>query len=491
MSGSAVLTQVGLIARYAWSSSGQPQVADLRRTSRSRRSAAVGVRWQSAHDLGGRHKQQDAEVNSPLGAGQDCFQGHDHPPIGGRRPMPVILTGSRGQVRGGIATGPKATLKFAPMRTRSLRFWFTPPTLPLQITDIQVPGVRSLISGGLAPFTLPCGFGPRIQINGQSIPTRATGTYADVLTGQPVHFAACDAVPVSAGINRVIEPSWDAFDVQSVVLDTPGDQAFTQGSAVKFATARVISWTSSSRVLRVAASQPSYLVVNENFNRGWTASIDHRALKPLRLDGWKQAWALPAGTAGIVTLTFSPDATYQANLLAAFGAIVVVFAVALVPARRRRRRRGRHQADAAAPGAPTEPLAPERPAGAPRPRRAIIASANALLLGAGAVSSRRVVARRVSRRPPPAASHGRVRRRSRFQHKERALATGRQSLAGYRSAGSGGHDRRHWRSASELGPCRWPCESAVGQLPAGPVPDRRCQTDRGARRGRTRARTIT
>jgi arabinofuranan 3-O-arabinosyltransferase len=388
LSGSAVLTQVGLIARYAWGNIGQPQV-----TGSPAYSAEPQDQPQSAFDdnplttwVAG-IKNKTPKLTIRWARARTVSQVTITRPSGAAGPMPVLLTGSKGQVRGGIVTGQAATLKFAPMRTRSLRFWFTPPVLPLQITDIQIPRVRPLESGGQAPFALPCGFGPRIQINGQYVPTRATGTYEDVLTGQPLHFAACDAVPVSGGINRVIEPSWDAFDVQAVVLEPPGDQAFTQGSTVGFTSPRVISWTSSSRVLHVAASQPSYLVVNENFNRGWTASYDHHALQPLRLDGWQQAWSLPAGTAGTVTLTFSPDATYRANLPVAFAAIVVVFVVALVPTRRRRLRHGRYPAAEASLQAPTEPADQGRSAGAPKPRRAVIGSASVLLLGTGAVSA--------------------------------------------------------------------------------------------------------
>ena len=58
------------------------------------------------------------------------------------------------------------------------------------------------------------------------------------------------------------------------------------------------------------AAAPSYLVVNENFNVGWQAVIDGRQLRAVRLDGWKQAWLLPAGTHGVVTLTYGPDRLY-------------------------------------------------------------------------------------------------------------------------------------------------------------------------------------
>ena len=53
--------------------------------------------------------------------------------------------------------------------------------------------------------------------------------------------------------------------------------------------------------------------MNENFNPGWRAVVDGRQLRAVRLDGWKQAWLLPAGTAGVVTLTYLPNAIYRAR----------------------------------------------------------------------------------------------------------------------------------------------------------------------------------
>ncbi len=51
----------------------------------------------------------------------------------------------------------------------------------------------------------------------------------------------------------------------------------------------MVSWTSTSRMLRVSAATASYLVVNENFNAGWRAVIDRRQMPAVRVDGWKQA----------------------------------------------------------------------------------------------------------------------------------------------------------------------------------------------------------
>jgi arabinofuranan 3-O-arabinosyltransferase len=100
-----------------------------------------------------------------------------------------------------------------------------------------------------------------------------------------------------------------------------------------------MSWTPVARVLRVTAGAASYLVVNENFNSGWIATIGKRTLQPVRLDGWKQGWSLPAGTSGVVTLTYSPATSYTMRVVAGLCALGLVIAVAAVP--RRRWRRGR------------------------------------------------------------------------------------------------------------------------------------------------------
>src|SRR5690606_28612938 len=77
----------------------------------------------------------------------------------------------------------------------------------------------------------------------------------------------------------------------------------------------------------------SYLVVTENFNEGWTARLadSDTELAPVRLDGWKQAWLLPAGTSGTVVLSYTPDTAYHAALLV--GAALVAVVLVLLPDR--------------------------------------------------------------------------------------------------------------------------------------------------------------
>jgi hypothetical protein len=251
-------------------------------------------------------------------------------PPGAAAPMQVLITGSAGQAKGATVSGASAVITFKAMQTTSLSFTFTPEQSPVQISGIVIPGVPFL-TVPTAPFRLACGLGPMISVNGKIVPTKVSGTFSALLTGQPVQFSACGAVTLAAGTNRVVEPAADAFDVQDVVLT--GDLPTVQAAGP--APAAILSWTSVKRTLRVAAPTPSYLVVNENFNAGWQAVINGRRLSPVRLDGWKQAWLLPAGTTGVATLTYQPESLYRLAVVGGLVALALVLLVAAWPFRRR------------------------------------------------------------------------------------------------------------------------------------------------------------
>jgi arabinofuranan 3-O-arabinosyltransferase len=245
--------------------------------------------------------------------------------------LQVMITGSAGQARGAMITGASRVVSFAPMRTTSLTFTFSSVQAPLQITDVAIPGVPVLTAPSL-PFRLRCGLGPLLRVDGKVVPTRVSGTFAALLTGQPMRFTACSPAVLAAGVNQVTEPPSDTFSVQDVVLSGPSLAAPSRPAAA----ASVKSWTPSRRTVAVTATVPSYLVVTENFNAGWHAVIGGRQLRAVRLDGWKQAWLLPAGTRGLVTLTYQPDRPY---LIAMFGglallALVMVIGAVGVPSRR-------------------------------------------------------------------------------------------------------------------------------------------------------------
>jgi arabinofuranan 3-O-arabinosyltransferase len=290
-------------------------------------------------------------------------------PPGAVGPLQVLIAGSGGQVRG-ANVGPSGAARLAPMRTTRLTIRFASPQSPLQISDVVIPRVPQLGTPPV-PLRLRCGLGPALQVDGKAVPTRVWGTYADLLGQRPLHFAACSPVAIQAGGNQVTEPARDPYSVQDVVVGAP-----LPAAAAPAAPARIMTWTSSRRVVRVTASTRSYLVVNENFNPGWRAVIDGRPLRAVRLDGWKQAWLLPAGTAGVVTLTYPPNAVYRGAILAGLSALALALFVAAGPWGWARRRRTAPPAGVAAP-------APAAPSGRRPLHRTIVRVITGVVLAGG------------------------------------------------------------------------------------------------------------
>ena len=70
--------------------------------------------------------------------------------------------------------------------------------------------------------------------------------------------------------------------------------------------------------------------LHQNENAGWTATLNGKALRPARLDGWQQGFVLPAGKGGVVTLTFKPVKFYHVWIIlsaaAALGLVLIAFA---------------------------------------------------------------------------------------------------------------------------------------------------------------------
>ena len=87
------------------------------------------------------------------------------------------------------------------------------------------------------------------------------------------------------------------------------------------------SWQPDQRRLGVGPGAASYLEVHENYNQGWAATLDGRALAPVRLDGWQQGFVLPAGSGGTVTLSFRPAASYHLALVVSLAAIILLLAL--------------------------------------------------------------------------------------------------------------------------------------------------------------------
>jgi len=195
-----------------------------------------------------------------------------------------------------------------------------PTLLPPGLRSLTVPAIDPAL---IAPvpsstaLTLPCGQGPTVTVDERPVPTRLVGTVGDLETLTPVRYVACGQAEFSAGSNVVSFPATGAF--RAMTMSTAG----TLPSVPKGARhATIVSWGNDSRTIRLSAGSSTYLQVSQNANPGWVATLDGKTLTPAVLEGWQQAWIVPAGAAGTVTMSFAPQSTFQDVLL--FGLVLLV-----------------------------------------------------------------------------------------------------------------------------------------------------------------------
>lgn len=228
--------------------------------------------------------------------------------------------------------------------------------LPVGLAEAYVPALeqaqRTPQPAGDRPFSLPCGRGPVLAIDGDLYETGARGTVRDLTERRGVELTLCrggrddPAVQLEGSTHRVEAGDAGPLAVTDVTL-TRGDVTQAAATGDTGREVRVRDWLGDRRELTVGAGAASYLTTYENHNKGWKATLDGRELTPVRLDGWQQGWLIPGGDGGTVRLSYEPAATYEAGLI---GSAVAV--AALIGAVLWRRRSPNPDAPQPAPPAP-------------------------------------------------------------------------------------------------------------------------------------------
>ncbi|MGW5258638.1 alpha-(1-_3)-arabinofuranosyltransferase domain-containing protein [Streptomyces sp. NPDC004012] len=192
--------------------------------------------------------------------------------------------------------------------------------LPVGLTEAYIPALeryRTPQPSASRTFSLPCGQGPVLAIDGELYETGAKGTVRDLVERRPVPLTLCrqhradTSVDLPAGAHRV-----EAGDAGPLAVT---DVTLTRGTVTEPEAAsrdlRVVDWLGDRREVRVGSGTASYLTTYENYNKGWEATLNGKKLTPVRLDGWQQGWRIPAGAGGTVKLSYAPSTTYQAGLI--------------------------------------------------------------------------------------------------------------------------------------------------------------------------------
>ncbi len=248
--------------------------------------------------------------------------------------------------RDGVITFPAVTTDALDIHfIESTRQTFVAPNLvtglelPVGLSAIRVPGLKT---SPVSPpnlqrsFTLPCGTGPAVTIDGTNYETSASGTLGDLVDLRPMRIALCgprSAVQLSAGRHNFSSTTLlGPFQVSSFTL------APTSVRAAAGADHRTVSerrWAADSRTIAVGSGPATFLVVAQNYNPAWVATMNGRTLKAVELNGWEQGFVVPAGRGGTVTLSVPSDGAYRLLLALAALLLLGLLVLAIVPLRKR------------------------------------------------------------------------------------------------------------------------------------------------------------
>ena len=212
---------------------------------------------------------------------------------------------------------------------------------PAGISALRVDG-RSLNPHAVRARSFGCGSGPLIRVGDQLVRTRLRASTKALVRGESAPFRACGRaeVDLDGSTTDVLATPSPLFRVDSLLL-----RRTDAGTGLT----RTVPVTTDGRGTPATVTVPgrssdTLLTLPQNFNDGWTATWNGQELPAQRVDGWKQGWRLPAGSAGQVTLTFAPADTFTGLLVA--GVVLAGVCVLAVVWSWRRERRG-HEPDRA------------------------------------------------------------------------------------------------------------------------------------------------
>ncbi|UNS96889.1 alpha-(1-_3)-arabinofuranosyltransferase [Streptomyces tubbatahanensis] len=242
--------------------------------------------------------------------------------------------------------------------------------LPVGLNEVYLPALdeyRVTAPSADQTFGLPCGKGPMLAVDGTLHATKASGTVRDLTLRRPVDVELCageaedGSLRLDAGRHTVEAGDSGPLALTQVTLgtgeqgaaaaprgaegETPAASRASSGSAAPDSEASragnerestVRDWTGDERTVEVAGGPASYLVLHENANEGWKATLDGKELRPLRLDGWQQGFLVPAGEEGTVELEYRPATWYTAGLVAGGLGIAALLGLAFLAPRRGR-----------------------------------------------------------------------------------------------------------------------------------------------------------
>ena len=240
--------------------------------------------------------------------------------------------------------GPNGEVQFAALRGSSVIVAFIYPehgdaerSQPIGVAGLDIPALTDLAAPPIdltAPVTITCGDGLTVVLAGRTVRLTATVPLEQLAEGTTFPLTSCDPAPISlpAGeVDLVAAQGPLGVTVDKVVLGTSPLLSTQTGERRDIS---VLRWDSTQRAVSVGPGSAAVVATTETFNAGWEASLDGQALDAVQVDGWRQAFVVPAGSGGTLEMVFGPNQWFTVGLWTGAMFVVALIVVALIPARR-------------------------------------------------------------------------------------------------------------------------------------------------------------
>ena len=168
-------------------------------------------------------------------------------------------------------------------------------------------------------------------MDGRPIPVRVNTSPQALVSGSPVTFDACVAVPLTAGTHRL-----DSNPTVDGLLDTVEVTTGPRPAAAPArGTLRVVSQSPTRIRTQIRAPDGGYLIIGQSFSTGWRASAPNAAMGSAQTLNTLSGWTLPKTRRLDVVASYGPQTLWDVALAVTAGTLGVC--VWLVSARRRKR----------------------------------------------------------------------------------------------------------------------------------------------------------
>ena len=141
-----------------------------------------------------------------------------------------------------------------------------------------------------------------MTVDGHTYPTSVSGTVNDLtnFTPLPLHLCTEGGGADAARGQALADLAGDRRAAGRHRPEPTARPRRTRRRAVQghLDSLRIGSWGAEYRTATIGPGSQSYLEVHQVANPGWTATLNGHRLTPVTLDGWQQAFVVPAGAGG-------------------------------------------------------------------------------------------------------------------------------------------------------------------------------------------------